>query len=416
MSQNMRRLLKIAALLLLALLVIVPGCVLLNLSDPPIDDSDLRLERGDPDDPNNGLRRFDEVAATLWWPEEHQAALQAIAKGETWDEELVDEVLAKNGAALADALTLPDSNYLEYPAVILETLEIEDFNGVGWMKLAALLSIRSQREAGDYDSDASLASSILAVRIGDRAQRGKSANLLGAMIATGMKNRGLSSIEKNLPRIKMSADDARELEVTMSALAIDMDSWADAWKAEYEFSLSVLDSIAVADNPFVWEVNSGSLTRFPYLYKPNETKALFAERYRMMHIQSQEPCVHHGSTDTEDWSAWEKAKVFVGPNSVGKIMYHTGRASLETFERRRCSSDTRLAATIVMLALRAHEIENGEFPETLEHLVPRYLSAVPVDAFDGEPLSYDRAARTLGELRPDHTSPSSPSQFVVPKS
>ncbi|MBD3673641.1 MAG: hypothetical protein HUJ26_08975 [Planctomycetaceae bacterium] len=43
---------------------------------------------------------------------------------------------------------------------------------------------------------------------------------------------------------------------------------------------------------------------------------------------------------------------------------------------------------LVMLAGQAYRRDHGEFPNTLDELVPDYLDAIPVDNYDGKPLKY----------------------------
>ncbi len=47
-----------------------------------------------------------------------------------------------------------------------------------------------------------------------------------------------------------------------------------------------------------------------------------------------------------------------------------------------------LRATAVVLALRQYQQAEQHSPQTLQDLVPKYLSEVPVDPFDGKPLRY----------------------------
>jgi hypothetical protein len=47
-----------------------------------------------------------------------------------------------------------------------------------------------------------------------------------------------------------------------------------------------------------------------------------------------------------------------------------------------------LRATAVVLALRQYQQAEQHSPQTLQDLVPKYLSEVPVDPFDGKPLHY----------------------------
>jgi hypothetical protein len=71
------------------------------------------------------------------------------------------------------------------------------------------------------------------------------------------------------------------------------------------------------------------------------------------------------------------------------IMLSGGRAlcGLEpTFTR----SIAELRCAAVMLAVERYRLEKGAWPNSLDDLVPAYLSKVPVDPFDGKPLRYRR--------------------------
>lgn len=58
----------------------------------------------------------------------------------------------------------------------------------------------------------------------------------------------------------------------------------------------------------------------------------------------------------------------------------------ETAQRSRAD----LRCALVAVALERYRCDHGEWPEPLEALVPRYLSAVPADPCDGKPLRYRR--------------------------
>ncbi len=48
------------------------------------------------------------------------------------------------------------------------------------------------------------------------------------------------------------------------------------------------------------------------------------------------------------------------------------------------------AGTAALVAVRRYALDHGEYPKTLEELVPDYLKAVPVDLYDEQPLRYER--------------------------
>jgi hypothetical protein len=53
-----------------------------------------------------------------------------------------------------------------------------------------------------------------------------------------------------------------------------------------------------------------------------------------------------------------------------------------------CRRSAELRATAVVLALRQYQQAEQHLPQTLQDLVPKYLSEIPVDPFDGKPLRY----------------------------
>ncbi len=56
----------------------------------------------------------------------------------------------------------------------------------------------------------------------------------------------------------------------------------------------------------------------------------------------------------------------------------------------RSNSNLQLMQTAAALAL--YRVENGDYPDTLDELVDKYLPAVPVDLFHGNKLSYEKTA------------------------
>lgn len=50
--------------------------------------------------------------------------------------------------------------------------------------------------------------------------------------------------------------------------------------------------------------------------------------------------------------------------------------------------DSELAAAETAVALRRYQLDHGEYPASLDALVPRYLPAVPIDPFTGKPPLY----------------------------
>ena len=53
-----------------------------------------------------------------------------------------------------------------------------------------------------------------------------------------------------------------------------------------------------------------------------------------------------------------------------------------------CNAQTTVVMARIAVALERHRLANGNYPEKLDALVPRFLAKTPLDVFDGKPLRY----------------------------
>ena len=54
-----------------------------------------------------------------------------------------------------------------------------------------------------------------------------------------------------------------------------------------------------------------------------------------------------------------------------------------------------------MLALKAYEIDYNTLPSSLDELVPQYISEVPRDPFDGQPIRYSAEKKIIWSVGED---------------
>lgn len=90
----------------------------------------------------------------------------------------------------------------------------------------------------------------------------------------------------------------------------------------------------------------------------------------------------------------DEPKSLLSRNALGREIVHTFASSIEWVTdgtSRRKQMFARIRAQLVLAAARWRRAHNGELPPALDALVPKCLSAVPLDpwAKDGEPLNYD---------------------------
>jgi len=69
------------------------------------------------------------------------------------------------------------------------------------------------------------------------------------------------------------------------------------------------------------------------------------------------------------------------------------------------SLQSRLICAIAALAVERYRLAKHAWPANLESLVPAYVAHVPLDPYDGKPLSYRRAGEDvlIYSIGPDHT-------------
>ena len=147
---------------------------------------------------------------------------------------------------------------------------------------------------------------------------------------------------------------------------------------------------------------------------PNKTKALLADAARQQISRATQSCSvfrHRNIADAcEEGAApplpahslWSRVKPYVTPNVLGKQMLllldldESCRVTQET-----CQEDLLTGIAKLLLALKSYKDAVGKLPDSLDQLAPAYLSAVPIDPFDGKPMKYSAAKKILYSVGPD---------------
>lgn len=183
----------------------------------------------------------------------------------------------------------------------------------------------------------------------------------------------------------------------IQGVSLTRKAYIEAMKGEYHFSELCVDLVLRAhregNSDMVDMVNLPrwvtKVGLFGYVFHPNRTRTLFADGYRQAIAASALPYEEAIRCLPEDELA-ERNRILMlmSPNSVGKLLVGLG-ASVGN-PRIRCKTEYQRESIRVALALHAHRIEHGGFPESLDALVGSHLDAVPADPYDGKPMRYSR--------------------------
>ena len=129
-----------------------------------------------------------------------------------------------------------------------------------------------------------------------------------------------------------------------------------------------------------------------YFFHSNRTKTELAEFYCAMLTSIDKPYSLASMPSRnplfggDEWSL----KYFTTPNSFGDTMLSICLPPAHGVARAKSAANTRLSAVRLILAARRFTVEHDSLPETMEHLIPEYLPAVPLDDFDGQPIRFNK--------------------------
>ena len=71
--------------------------------------------------------------------------------------------------------------------------------------------------------------------------------------------------------------------------------------------------------------------------------------------------------------------------------------------KKKCTVDLHVSQSKVELAIKAYKVDTGTYPNSLNELVPKYLSSIPIDPYSNpeSPLQYDPATKTITSIGKD---------------
>ena len=388
-------------------LVVTPAVTFLAMystDEPPHDDSDLRLTLPDVPDHLNAYVLFVEAGEKAYWPEDDatREKLDRMLGDGPWDAALARDVLERNREALALFEKAAARPHCRFPKVSL----MDEMPGLyPCLTLSQVLVIRSKQEQLDGSPESAFETAIGQVRFGDRLERAKGV-LVEYLVGLTVRRTGYDCIKRLATEATLPPATWRDGAHRLAALVSDPEILADAYRMEYEAGADHLDDLRsgkydLRDLPF------RVIPFLPYSLHMNRTKHLLAKAARTGVEAAGQPYCEAlpaikawrkrlGATRSASWLPEE-----LRPNALGWAMFDGLLSYPEYAAERRCHVAVSGAVTQAMLGLKAYKTRHGRLSQTLDDLVPEYLKAVPIDAFDGKPIRYDPTKRILYSVGKD---------------
>lgn len=292
----------------------------------------------------------------------------------------ITEYLADNSESLALLHEGAAMDHCRYPIDFTQDsfMPLNHWGGsriaVALLQLEALLYIERADSRG--------VSGALATGFGVAASLENEPLIVSHLCRQACQSLTLTALERALNRIQLTDEHLRQLgQVLLDAEASEERSLLRALVGER----CVMSDVIRYPKPGVFECTCGSRAPLARVYQIvgfAESEALLYIDLLTQYIQVMQlpPHQRHQAALALDH---ESADV-----SESRILLREAQPSLAKFFATHVKNLAELRTARVALAVERYRLHSGDLPGALDELVPEYLSAVPLDPFDGQGLRY----------------------------
>lgn len=339
----------------------------------------------------------------IQWPEELDQAWVRLARDRAWDADRVAVWVADNRAALDRFDQLRSRTVIRIPDVDAWPGDADCPHLKACRRLAILGLLRAEQRFRSGDEAEAFADALEVVRLGHRLED-CGGPLIYYLTGAAVKTRGLRQIRSFTVETRLAPAELTALATALTPCEVNQRGLVEALKREYVAMGRALEDMATGaagvntDIPvprIVWRIGTRPVLDVA------RSRQRFANRLRPLLEQVPHP-ITTAPVSPDDTvprrSVWRSV---LSGNAIGEILVDMLAPALDNVIVHKCRLNVNLRATRTLLALRAYHLETGALPDRLDALVPRYLDAVPVDDFGGQPLRYQPAERLLYSVGQD---------------
>lgn len=375
----------------------------------PIDDSDLNLQVISIPDEDNAYFDLIKIEDAIYEPKEKVKEIQDMISGKMWDEKLAEEIISSNQRAFeyfSEASRKPkfQDPVLSNPKNINPSMVLPSLNS--WRTMSGYSSIKALYLSKQGKENEAIYEALSSVYIGQKIQESQ-ATLIEYLIAIVMKEGGLETVQNIIALSNLNSDELKKYAQNLDQFYKNENGFISTIKGEYYMQSIIVDALVNGDTEVLQtytEEQSRDISqklKNNYYFRPNKTKALFAEYARKNIENVNKFCNNIQDVDIKMQVPPSYLKAYFSENLIGKIFHDITAINLSSANIKRCNEDSLISATQAIIAIKAYENDNGDYPSSLEQLVPDYLSSIPLDYFDGNPLRYSKEDKILYSIGED---------------
>jgi hypothetical protein len=315
--------------------------------------------------------------------------------GKSWDDNFVQSVLAKNDQVLNTFdQVVQKSNYqnpqLANPGQLSPEVDLSP-NG-NFRKVADLAALKSLYLLKQGRSIEAFDNNLKVIGLGQKIENSQGM-IIDYLIGLSIKTTGLKVSRMIIKKADLSSQDLRRYTDQLDSLKENGENLKRAYKMEYMHTVATTEFLLM-----------GKKTNF--LYEPNNTKEFFASLARAeVASVDNKPYGVEVEPAKYNFSHWHSPiTTNFTRNAVGKIEFSISGVVLNTPVIRKNQVDLLVGVNQLMLALKSYKLDNAVYPETLNQLVPNYISSLPRDPFSesGQLLGYSKDKEEIYSSGHDH--------------
>lgn len=406
--------------ILVVLIMITPAVLSLFFKDiPPVSAPDLALSKVTVPVADNAyydLIKLEQAAVDVPELIGQPGFSNEVLTGVRWEQKAVDDALARNTEALGYFEDAAKKSSYQYPAYAdpanLDLMSFESLHGsLVTSRIAALSAMNLQKQGKEKEA---FQQAFDIIHVGKSIQQSQSL-LVGFLVAGNMKSTGLQAIQQLLANTTLSKVDLSPIIAQVQSIGTDTESLVNAFKMDHAIRMEYFNEDTLLNNPIVRDTYSfmrqGVIWRYwvprSYYYQPNKIISDWVATDRAVIAANTTPCdqtaqpvIAHSYQSINRFTFWLRLYFF--PNAIGKIYNELGFWDSSSIRQYKCNEDALNSATQTLIALKEFSQDNGTLPIALEQLVPTYLSAIPIDPYDGKAIKYSAEKKIIYSVGSDH--------------
>lgn len=367
--------------------IVLRGIMFFDNDIPSPDDSDLQLPAISISADQNSYYVFREAKDEIYWPQDADVDKEM-------DIALENEILQKNEQALEffeKGITFAVFQQPEYqnPENVTAELSVEGLSDL--RKLAKINSLKASSLLGQGKDKEAFDQALKTIKMGQMLEDGQG-GLVHYLVGIAVKQIGIANLKSLIADSRLSSSELLSYERGLDKYKDSRSAEQKAFKLEY-----------IKNNNTTEEMNKEILDttglRSVYFYKPNKTKLLWIENYRI-NVDNASKDSYAQLVQPKEIIAFKWMDVFTD-NCIGNVLFSSYSTYFTGINAKAFGEAFHIEEAQILLALKAYKQDTGRMPDSLQDLVPEYLDELPIDPYDGKIVRYSPEKKIIYSVGSD---------------